>query len=270
MTRARLPLSRIAVVDRLRPVDDAWAEAIMVSLSERGLDTPIKVRPASAADGADHLLVAGLHRLEAARRLGWDEIDVDIVAMDDDEARLAEIDENLMRRELSVLDRAIFMRERKLVWDRLHPETAKPGPKAKRMGELSQPLRQLPRFTEEAAERTGFSERWVQLAISIGRLPQEVRDIIRGTPMEGKTRQLVALVPEEPEDQIAIARLLVAGEVKSVSEAKLSLGLVDPPAVPVATDPTEPGFRKLMAAWLAADDATKDRFVRVLRKNGEL
>ena len=56
--------------------------------------------------GIGHALVAGWHRLEAVRKLKHDAIRAEIrEGMDDDAAELAEIDENLVRAELSSADR---------------------------------------------------------------------------------------------------------------------------------------------------------------------
>jgi ParB-like chromosome segregation protein Spo0J len=51
------------------------------------------------------LLVTGLHRLEAAKRLGWDEIDALFVTGNEIDRELQEIAENLHRSELTVLER---------------------------------------------------------------------------------------------------------------------------------------------------------------------
>lgn len=270
-TRAKLALGRIAIIDRLRPIDEDWVAVLMSSMDDRGQDVPIIVRPMPPVKGADHALVAGLHRLTAAERLGWSEIDVDIRPLDDDAARLAEIDENLMRRELSALDRGVFMRERKLVWDRLHPDAAKPGPKAggSVADRSSQPLRQFAqRFTADAAERTGFSERSIQLAVTVGRLPAEVRDVLRGTPIEHSTTKLVQLVAEEGDNQIAVARLLAAGEAKTIADAKARLGLTAPK--PAREPDPEAPYKLLTNAWVTADAETQRRFIRMLRKTGVL
>lgn len=64
-----LPISAITVANRLRAVDPAHVEAIMASMGEGGLRQAIQV--AGRPDGS-FLLMAGAHRLEAAKGLGWD------------------------------------------------------------------------------------------------------------------------------------------------------------------------------------------------------
>jgi ParB family chromosome partitioning protein len=100
-----LPLDTILLRDRLRPVSEADMMAVAASFAERGQDQPIIVRDAGDRGGKLRL-VAGAHRVTAAKYLGWASIKAIIRDMTSDEALLAEIDENLIRRELTILDRA--------------------------------------------------------------------------------------------------------------------------------------------------------------------
>jgi hypothetical protein len=82
-------------------------------MSAIGLKTPITVRAIKRdvdRDGSDAIpdlfLVVGAHRLEAARSLGWSEIDAFVLDGDQVEARLWEIAENLHRKELTMLQRS--------------------------------------------------------------------------------------------------------------------------------------------------------------------
>jgi ParB-like chromosome segregation protein Spo0J len=88
---------------RARGLDTAAVDRLADSITRLGLQTPVTVRYDSEAD--DILLVAGLHRLEAARKLGWDTIPAIYTEGTADEARMWEIAENLHRAELSVLER---------------------------------------------------------------------------------------------------------------------------------------------------------------------
>lgn len=119
-----IPLDLIDVGERLRAVDRDYVSLIAESLAERGLDTPIIVT-AAGADGR-HALIAGGHRVAAASLAGWTEIPAKVVEADELQARLIEIDENLIRRELSALDRAVFLAERKRIYEAMHPAT-RPG-----------------------------------------------------------------------------------------------------------------------------------------------
>ena len=83
------------------------------------------------------------------------------------EARLVEIDENLMRRELSALDRAVFLAERKRVWEGMYPETA--HGKAKKNKAKGKDAKMAPflSFAAEVEKRTGLSKRAVARAVAL-------------------------------------------------------------------------------------------------------
>jgi hypothetical protein len=65
-----VPLPDIAVLTRLRPLEPALVDTLAVSMKVAGLTHAIMLRPAPAG----YYLVVGWHRLEAARKLGWQNI----------------------------------------------------------------------------------------------------------------------------------------------------------------------------------------------------
>jgi len=116
-----IPVDQIHVEDRLRSVNPDHAALIAESFRANGQMTPIEVRRDEAGK---FVLVAGAHRLAAARLAEMDQIAASIIDADADQARLREIDENLCRRDLTELDRAAFLAERKVVWAKLNPEAS--------------------------------------------------------------------------------------------------------------------------------------------------
>ena len=99
---SREPVDAIEVSDRMRDrCDEDAVTLLMDSIRKIGLQTPISVRWV----GDSLLLVAGRHRLEAVRRLGWDMVDCTMLTGTDYEARMWEIAENLHRADLTVLER---------------------------------------------------------------------------------------------------------------------------------------------------------------------
>src|SRR3954453_11138630 len=81
-------VSDIEVGKRARPFDEAGLDRLMESIRTIGLKTPITVREVlpttdTAVPNRRLILVAGYHRLEAAKRLGWSSIDA-IVDTDDE------------------------------------------------------------------------------------------------------------------------------------------------------------------------------------------
>ena len=98
MTTSTIPMDRIVVPEGRRPLNQAKIRELAASIRALGLLSPITVT-------TDYALVAGWHRLEACRLLGWTEIPAVILPLGIVDAELAQIDENLIRNELSVLER---------------------------------------------------------------------------------------------------------------------------------------------------------------------
>ena len=97
---------REALPDAVRELAD--------SISAVGLLNPITV-------DRDYILIAGLHRLEAAKLLGWAEIECNVSSLEGLQAELAEIDENFVRADLETLEFGKLLLRRKEIYEMLHP-----------------------------------------------------------------------------------------------------------------------------------------------------
>ena len=97
MQITKLKLTDITVKERLRGVDSEKVERLKESILRIGLIHPITV--------SGGVLVAGLHRLTAFKELGLEEIDCHIIDEDELLKKEIEIDENLYRNELTVLEK---------------------------------------------------------------------------------------------------------------------------------------------------------------------
>lgn len=154
------PIDSIVVKDRKRALGDI--SMLRESIQELGLLNPITILP-------DSTLIAGYHRMEACKALGWRFIPVNVVPLDKLNAELAEIDENLIRNELHWFDRDKHLARRKEIYEALHPETLSvnerggPGRGHKTSEIIS--LVSTPTFAEDAASKTGQSVRNVELSI---------------------------------------------------------------------------------------------------------
>lgn len=271
-----IPVGAILASDRLRPVDEAWAEALAESIRDHGLEQPIVVRVVRSAQDplenddltigvsptgyVDHYeLVAGAHRLAAIRRLGLDEIPAIIRDLTADEARIVEIDENVMRRELSELDKSVFLAERSAVWVRLYPDTTHGGDRKSRKKQGRNQVANLAtwsRFSKDAAEKTGMSERSIQRYCRIAKeLGPEAITALRATPLAGNQSQLLLLTRMAPAEREAAIGAAVAAKSTTVSAALRSVGLGRP-----APNADEETYRKLCELWDRAGAKVRRRF----------
>src|SRR5215472_12769199 len=104
----------IIIGERLRPLNAERVAELERSIAAIGLETPITIRHTEGKP----ILVAGAHRLQAVKNLGWTEIPVREFNGDERAARMWEIAENLHRAELTVLERS----EQTAEWMRLSGE----------------------------------------------------------------------------------------------------------------------------------------------------
>ena len=127
MQTQRIELGLLRASAQPRPLQTTDVDKLAASIREVGLIQPVTVRSVSAMHNGlvqrVFQIVAGHHRVAAARALGWTEIDAIVVQAEGHlEAELIEIDENLCRSELSVAQRAHYSKRRKEIWEALHPE----------------------------------------------------------------------------------------------------------------------------------------------------
>lgn len=216
----RAPVTHISLQDRIQQVDPAKVRGLAESMTEIGLLHPIVVnRTTVSRQGVlepGYVLISGAHRLEAAKSLGWTEIDVTLSDLSGWHAILAECDENLCGSHLTPSARALFTRKRKEAYEALHPETAydaRPGRggKCRQIGDNSAPAE---RFTADTAARTGQSERVVQRDAERGeKIAPEVLQEIQGTDLDkGVVLDRLAKQPSAEAQLAAIRREQDAAE----------------------------------------------------------
>lgn len=243
--------------DRLRLPDPDAVGAIALSMDERGLMHPITV--AAPKKGERFRLIAGLHRLTAARQLGWSEIAASVFAGKALEARLLEIDENLFHRPLSPLDRAAHLAERQRIYHELYPETRPGAAGATARWHATDKLS----FASEAAEKLGVSERDVQRSIArYTRIAPDVRAQIALTWIADKGTELDALARLEPAQQRKAVTALLNRDAASVRQAVAAMS----GARPAAPAPDEAEYDRLMEAWRRAGARAKERFLAELER----
>ncbi|MBB4284507.1 ParB/RepB/Spo0J family partition protein [Roseospira goensis] len=272
--RRVVPRTSIRVTDRLRVIDEAWAATLAESIRQQGLVEPPVVRP----DTSGFTLVAGAHRHHAMTEiLGWSDIPVVVVEMDNLQARLVEIDENLCRRGLEPLDRAVFLAERKAVYEALHPEAVQGAAGAAAKLHKNDATAKIAvadggpaiGFAREVRERIGLSERTIFRAVQVaGGLAPDVRRRMQRWA-HWREGELYALSKLPHAEQIAVVEGLLDGagpddrpDLGAALRARKGEGPQDAP--------DDGGLQKLMSAWSRADKRAQRDFVAHLAQIGAL
>ena len=214
MEHGTIFLDVLTITDRLRHLDAAKVENIAASMAELGLQQPISIW--ASEDGAVVELVAGAHRVEAAKKLGWEKIDCIFVDMDDLDRQLWQIDENLIRADLTDLERAQHTAKRaevvrqKVEFAKL-AETKSDRSKNADKGQTA--------FVADTAKKTGQSKRTVERDKARGeKIAEDVQKEIAGTAIANSGVQLDALAAADPEDQREAVKAVNLGEAKDVRE----------------------------------------------------
>jgi ParB family chromosome partitioning protein len=220
-----IPIKQIQAVNRMRSLNRGKVEAFAASIKVIGPIYPIKVRPIATdeggASGPRYMVVDGAHRLEAHRKLGVEKIPALVDDLDDHLRRLHEIDANLIRNELTVLEKDEHLAERKRIYEELHPETRR-GAQGGRGGNRNETDKLS--FSKSSAQILGCSDRGIERSVQRATgIDQGVRDRLRGSPCADQAVELNALVQLSPAQQRTAVDKVEKGLAKSLREATLQL-----------------------------------------------
>jgi ParB-like chromosome segregation protein Spo0J len=233
-------------------------------------------------------LVAGVHRLEAAKALGWEHIDAFVMEGTETDARIWQLMENLYRAELTPLQRAEHVAE--LI------QLVKDGEKGVQVAQFGG---QQPhdRGISRAARILGFTREEVRRSQAIAGISEEAKEKAKEKGLDKKQSALLKIAKENG-SKAQLAKIEEIKESKPTSVPKApSTGAANkkkttnkatgaavkapsapdtgsgedasgPPLVPEehfadlpASDENERLFASLKAAWDSAPQAVRKRFV---------
>jgi ParB-like chromosome segregation protein Spo0J len=181
----------------------------------------------------DYALVSGRHRLEAAKRLGHDTIEANVLPLSSEEAELAEIDENLIRKELTALEQGLLLKRRKEILDSmgLLANPSNKGHKGKY--QVTPDNVTTVKTNKEIAADIGLNERTARRREQIAKnLDPEVVEMLHDTELANQPVKLLELSQKAPEIQKAIVEVIKTEKAKTVSEAEKVLFTPCPVEVP--------------------------------------
>lgn len=167
-----------------KEVDEEHVSEIKASFEADGQWNPIIVRPAPEGTDAEYEVVSGAHRLEAARRLGWQNIDATVKDLSDEAARGLAIKTNQMQKEME----------------------------DEEVGELCKELyTDYGLSEEEIGDITGLAPRTVQDKITLVMdLADPVYERVKSGDLAARKGLVIAQLPEE--DQEEFTQLLIEND----------------------------------------------------------
>ena len=197
----QMKISEIKINPGRRDTQQRNVEELARSIAAVGLMNPITITQ-------DNTLIAGLHRLEAVKLLGWTEIECVVSEADGLQAELAEIDENFVRAGLSHRELGDLLLRRKELYEAIHPETRQ----GQRNGQTAKNdnLTLLPAkpFSEDTADKLGVSKRTVErLVQNAANLTPEAKKTIRDAGdkiSKGAALKISRLPPDQQEEAAAV------------------------------------------------------------------
>lgn len=214
----KIHVDEIQIKEGRRELDADHVRELADSIRELGLLNPITV-------DKEHTLIAGLHRLEAVKSLGWPEVECTVSSLEGLQAELAEIDENFVRNDLSALEYGEMLLRRKEIYEMLHPETKAGVAQAVSMNKaignnVADKMSVTSKsFVDDTAEKLNVDPRTVRRQIQTAKnLTPEAKEIIKGADTKITKKAALKLSRLEPEQQKEAAALLATKEIKSVDE----------------------------------------------------
>jgi ParB-like chromosome segregation protein Spo0J len=196
----RILVDDVDVGNRLRPLNEQTVAALAESMQRLGQLSPISVY---RLDDDTLRLVTGLHRLEAAKRLGWKEIEAVFSTGSEIERELQEIAENLHRSELTTLERdAQIARWAELI--------------AVKVGQVDPPsggAQPAEKGIRKVARELNLERKDVERAVKVASISPEAKQAARDAGLDDNRTALLAVAKEAtPEAQVA--------KIRAISSAK--------------------------------------------------
>lgn len=215
----QVPIGKIQIKEGRRSLDAGHVKELADSIRELGL-----LNPLTTID-RDYVLIAGLHRLEAVKALGWEDVECTVSSLEGLAAELAEIDENIVRSDISTLEYGEILLRRKEIYETLHPETKEGIAQAISMNRtlgnnVSDKMSVTSKsFVQDTAEKLGVVPRTIERQIQTAKnLTAETKEIIKKSDQKISKEAALKLSRLGPEQQKEAAALLAAKEIRTVDE----------------------------------------------------
>ena len=223
-----IEIEHISAPSSERRMSERAFEELKDSIIEIGLLEPVIIKK----EGDYFRLLAGQNRFEACKALGRTHILAHMVEVEGEDAQILEqlivLDENLCRAELTELELAEALVEKKDIYEQLYPETTQ-GKAPKGKDPLSGSKPHQPSFLDDTVDKTGKGRSTIAESIHIGKhLDETVKNQLRGTTLENRKKDLLALSRMTPKDQKMIVEILEGNKTLTLSQAKRESNISKP------------------------------------------
>lgn len=220
----------IVTADRLRPVKAHRVEVLRQDISFNGLLQPILVQE----NDLGYMLVDGLQRLEAMKKLNFVTLDAYVLPRDmaPEMVRYCQIMANINREDMTKLERAEYIADLDATWKALNPSARHGGDRrsaalrAVKERDASDDEGAVLGLSADVAEKTCLSRRafFQCLEIAKGLIPS-VKTKVQSLHFENNHTFLLKLSQQPADQQEAIIDLLLDenSEAKTIDEALLLL-----------------------------------------------
>lgn len=209
----KVSIKEIGVKEGRRSLDPVHVKELAESIRELGLLNPLTV-------DREKVLIAGLHRLEAVKLLGWAEVECTVSSLEGLQAELAEIDENFVRSDLSVVEYGEMLLRRKEIYEAIHPEVRHGGDRKSGRIKCAKCTLDTPKsFVDDTAEKLKVDPCTVRRQIQTARnLTPETKEIIKDADTKISRKAALKLSRLAPGQQREAAQLLAAQKIRTVDE----------------------------------------------------
>lgn len=147
-------------------------------------------------------------------------IDARVMSMSDLEAELAMLHENLVRCELTVMERGEAFLRCQEIHEALYPQTKHGGAPGTAGGGKKAKEGIMPSFAKVTAAKAKVSPWTVRREVQIAKnLTPEVKETVRGTALADRKVDLIDLARLKPNEQAPVVERVLNGSAKTVREA---------------------------------------------------
>lgn len=174
----KVHISDVIVPERLRKLDYSKVDELAQSIKQIGLLQPIVI-------DTDNNLLAGNHRLQAIKNLGYEKIECKRVNLSELQNKLVQVDENLIRLDLNYIERAEHLIHRDEILISL-------GQRAQ-VGDNQHTGSPRSQTTKSLAKDLGISRSKYYEIKSVYKIEAGVREILKNSPIANNLDALLLI-----------------------------------------------------------------------------